>query len=78
MEDAKLVSLPLATHFKNLHAQCSTTVEEKELMSKIPYDKAMGSLMYLMVCTRPKISLAMGKVTKQVYIKSRKCTLGGS
>jgi ATP-binding cassette subfamily B (MDR/TAP) protein 1 len=33
-------------------------------MSKIPYEKAVGSLMYLMICTRPDIALAMGKVSR--------------
>jgi hypothetical protein len=64
MKDAKPVSLSLAVHFKLSHAQCPTTVKEKELMFKVLYDKAVGSLMYLMVCTRPEISLAMGKVSR--------------
>ena len=33
-------------------------------MSLVPYEKAVGSLMYLMVCTRPDIALAMGKVSR--------------
>jgi hypothetical protein len=33
-------------------------------MSEIPYDKAVGSLLYLMICTRPNISLAIGKVNR--------------
>jgi ATP-binding cassette subfamily B (MDR/TAP) protein 1 len=33
-------------------------------MSKIPYESAVGSLMYLMVSTRPDIALAMSKVSK--------------
>jgi hypothetical protein len=64
MGNAKPASLPLATHFKLSHAQYPTTAKEKGLMSKVPYDKAVGSLMYLMVCTRPKISLAMSKVSR--------------
>jgi hypothetical protein len=64
MGDAKSVSLPLAAHFKLSHAQCSTTTQENALMSKLLYDKIVGNLMYLMVYTRPKISLAMGKVSR--------------
>ena len=33
-------------------------------MSKVPYEKAVGSLMYLMTCIRPNLALAMGKVSK--------------
>lgn len=38
--------------------------DEKGVMFKIPYGQAVGSLMFIMVCTRPDLSLAMGKVTK--------------
>jgi hypothetical protein len=64
MEDCKPVSIPLAAHFKLSSAFCPTDAVEKGLMSKIPYDKAVGSLMYLMTCTRPDIALAMGKVSR--------------
>ena len=33
-------------------------------MAKVPYEKAVGSLMYLMTCTRPDLALAMGKVSR--------------
>jgi hypothetical protein len=64
MKDAKPISLSLAAHFKLSHAQCPTTTQEKRLMSKVPYDKAMGSLIYLMVYIRPEISLAISKVSR--------------
>ena len=64
MTDAKPVSTPLAPHFKLSAAFCPTTATEKGLMSKIPYEQAVGSLMYLMVCTRPDLALALGKVSR--------------
>ncbi|KAL2630722.1 hypothetical protein R1flu_015408 [Riccia fluitans] len=66
MLDAKLVGTPLANHFKHqLSAKfCPLDATEKGLMSKIPYESAIGSLMYLMVCTRPDIAYALGKVSK--------------
>ena len=33
-------------------------------MSKVPYDSVVGSLMYLMVCTRPDIAHAVGLVSR--------------
>jgi hypothetical protein len=64
MTNAKPLSVPFKIHFKLSNAQCFTTDEDKKFMSKIPYDKAVGSLMYLMTCTRPDISLAIGKVSR--------------
>jgi hypothetical protein len=64
MEDCKLVTLPMAAHFQLSAALCPTTAEEKGMMSKVPYESAVGSLMYLMVCTRPDIAYAMSKVSR--------------
>ncbi|OAE22853.1 hypothetical protein AXG93_4703s1030 [Marchantia polymorpha subsp. ruderalis] len=64
MIDSKGVWTPLAPHFKLSAAQCPTDVVEKGKMSCVPYEQAVGSLMYLMVCTRPDIAFAMGKVSR--------------
>ena len=64
MEGAKAVTTPLASHFKLSAASCPTSAVEKGLMSKVPYESAVGSLMYLMVCTRPDIAYAVGKVSR--------------
>ena len=40
-------------------------------MSKVPYASVIGSLMYVMVCTRPDIAHAVGVVSKFI-IKPRK------
>ncbi|OAE21677.1 hypothetical protein AXG93_4170s1180 [Marchantia polymorpha subsp. ruderalis] len=43
----------------------TTRLGKRELMSKIPYDKAVGSLMYLMISTRPdNLAMAMGKISR--------------
>ena len=36
-------------------------------MSKVLYAKAVGSLMYIMVCTRPNISQAVGIVSRYMH-----------
>jgi hypothetical protein len=64
MENAKLVSTPLANHFRLSTSQCPKTVEETEYMSKVPYASAVGCLMYAMVCTKPDLAHAVSVVSK--------------
>ena len=66
-EKTKLVSTPLAPHFKLSASQCPKTEEEREYMSKVPYSNAVGSLMYAMVCIRPDISHAVGTVSRYMH-----------
>ena len=49
--DTKYVSTSLAPHFKLKTSISSTTVEEREYMTHVPYASAVGSLMYVMMCT---------------------------
>jgi hypothetical protein len=44
--------------------QCPKMQEEIEDMAHVPYASVVGSLMYVMVCTQPKISHAMGLLIK--------------
>ena len=64
MHDSKPVSTPIAPHFKLSGAQCPSSDEDVEYMSKVPYSSAVGSLMYVMVCSRPDLSYAMSLVSK--------------
>ena len=41
------------------NAQCPATADEREKMSVIPYASAIGSIMYVMLCTRPVVSHAL-------------------
>jgi len=43
--------------------QCPKTDNEKEVMSNVPYATAIGSLMYVMFCTRSNIYFAVGLVS---------------
>jgi hypothetical protein len=56
MDEAKLVSTPLGSHFRLTKDQSPKTDQEKAYMSKVPYVSAIESLMYAMVCTRPDIA----------------------
>uniref|UniRef100_A0A3Q7IFZ7 Reverse transcriptase Ty1/copia-type domain-containing protein n=1 Tax=Solanum lycopersicum TaxID=4081 RepID=A0A3Q7IFZ7_SOLLC len=60
MDKAKVVSTPLAMHFKLSTKQCPSSDDEKEDMKKVPYASAF---MYAMVCTRPDIAHAVGVVS---------------
>ncbi|KAG8503242.1 hypothetical protein CXB51_001188 [Gossypium anomalum] len=47
------------TWYFTLEGNVSFNSTERERMSKIPYDSAIGSIMYAMVCTRPDVSYAL-------------------
>ena len=45
------------------------TLEEENMMRQIPYDFAVGSLIYVMLCTRPDIYYSIGMVSRyQSYL----------
>ena len=47
----KIVSTPLASHFKLSAAKSTSTDEEKEYISHVLYQSAVRSLMFAMVFT---------------------------
>ena len=51
MSGAKLVTLPISQQFKLSNDQAPSSEGDKEFMAKIPYANAVGSLMYVIVCT---------------------------
>ncbi|XP_042032215.1 secreted RxLR effector protein 161-like [Salvia splendens] len=53
MFDAKPASVPLAAHFVLNKEQCPQTKSDIDAMKKVPYAIAIGSVMYLMVSSRP-------------------------
>jgi hypothetical protein len=71
MKNEKLVSTPLAIHFKLTKETCPKTHEEIEYMSKVPYSSTIGSLMYVMVCTRHDIEHAVGVVRRYMNNPSK-------
>jgi len=40
--------------------------DEKALISEVPYASAVGNLMYVMVCTKPDITQAVGVVSRYI------------
>uniref|UniRef100_A0A803NSH5 Reverse transcriptase Ty1/copia-type domain-containing protein n=1 Tax=Cannabis sativa TaxID=3483 RepID=A0A803NSH5_CANSA len=54
-DDVKPVSTPLSQQFRLSCSQTSITDEECNYIETIPYTGVLGSIMYIMVCTRPDI-----------------------
>ena len=59
MVDCKPVKTPMEANQK-----LSKLEDEKSVLVDIPYRNAVGSLMYIMLGTRPDISYAVGIVSK--------------
>ncbi|XP_038891637.1 secreted RxLR effector protein 161-like [Benincasa hispida] len=58
MTEAKIVHTPIAHHCKLSleNSPKETNVEHLKQMSTVPYSQSVGSLMYLMISTRPNIA----------------------
>ena len=62
--ELKPVTTPLAQHFKLSHLQAPKTKEDISYMEKVPYTNLVGSIMYIMVCTRPDLCQAVSVVSR--------------
>ncbi|XP_060960840.1 secreted RxLR effector protein 161-like [Cannabis sativa] len=64
MKGSKIASQPIATQYTLSKKQCQESKAEKEEMSKIPYANAIGSVMYVMVSTRPDLAYAISVLSR--------------
>ena len=64
MHESKSVSLPLGAHFILSREKSLANKEVEEYMSKVPYSNAIGSVMYLMVCTRLNLAYAVSTLSR--------------
>lgn len=60
MEREKASSTPLPPYVKLCQNDCPKSDVEKVKMAKVPYSFVVGSLMYVMICTRPDIAYVVG------------------
>lgn len=64
IHDCKSITLPLASHFILSKDQVPCNEKEVEYMSRIPYSNVIGSVMYLMVYTRPNLAFAVSTLSR--------------
>lgn len=64
MSNLKVVSTPLANHFKLSFDQCLKTDSEDEYRSKVPYAHVVGYLMYVMIRIIPDLAQDISQVCK--------------
>ncbi|GJW10631.1 retrovirus-related pol polyprotein from transposon TNT 1-94 [Tanacetum coccineum] len=64
IDNGKSVKMSLGGHFKLSLKDCLVRDCDVERMSKVSYANVVGSLMYLMVCTRPDIAYAVSVVSR--------------
>ena len=63
-DDLKPVSLPMETSIQLTSAQSPSTTQEIAYMRNVPYQEAVGSLMYASLGTRPDITYAVQTVSR--------------
>ena len=64
MVEERPVTTPLTGHFKLSSKQCPQLPVEEEEISRVPYANVVGSLMYVMVCTRPDLAYVVSIVSR--------------
>ena len=64
MQDSKLMKVPILVGVKLSVEQCPKTQEEEEDMSHVPYESAVGSLMYAMAFNILDIAHAVGVLSR--------------
>ncbi|XP_052878285.1 secreted RxLR effector protein 161-like [Gossypium arboreum] len=64
MEESKRGFLPMRHGISLSKEMCPSTPQERECMSKIPYASVIGSIMYVMLCTRLDMSYALSMMSR--------------
>ena len=66
MQECKQISIPFLTNFKLSSSMCPSSEVEMMEMSRVSYASTVGSLMYVMICTKAYIAQAVVVVSQFV------------
>ncbi|CAM8889646.1 unnamed protein product [Rhodiola kirilowii] len=64
MDDSKPAMIPLGRHLVLSKEDCPKDETARKKMSLIPYDVAVGSVMYCMLCTRPDLAFGISVLSR--------------
>ena len=64
MSESKSVATPLDPGVKLSKADCPTTTEQAAEMKNVPYQSAVGAIMYAMLGTRPDITFSVTAISQ--------------
>ena len=64
MQNVKLVSTPLATHFRFSYVLSPQLEDDVNYMSRVPKSSVVGSLMFVVIFTHPDLSYVVSVVSK--------------
>src|SRR3954465_1034918 len=64
MDGSKKGFLPMLQGKTLSKTQSPASAEEREIMDKVPYASAIGSIMYVMLCTRPDVAHAISLTSR--------------
>ena len=70
-DDTKSVNILLAPHFKLKAIMSPTTIAEREYITRVPYTRAFGCLMYAMVCTKSDLSQTVSMISRYIQNPNR-------
>ena len=60
MEQSKRGYVPMSSGFSLSKSMCLKTQDARTCMIMTPYASALGSIMYVMLCSGPDVSYALG------------------
>ena len=64
MQEAKRGFFPMSHGITISKEDCPKSSDDKGRMSKVPYASAIGSIMYVMICTHPDVSYALSMTSR--------------
>jgi hypothetical protein len=77
MEKKKVISTPFVVHFKLSTALSPKSDGEMSYMENILYFSVVGSLMYLIMCTRPDIVQVISVASRYLFCTGKKTLESG-